>query len=172
MNFNQEATAVDNLAQRGFTLIELMTAIIVLAILAAVAFPSFRSLIVGQRVKTASFDIMSSLTLARSEAIKRNTNVALMPSNASWLNGWTIAAGASILKQQEALGDGLAVTCYSGAIASPCSTITYTSRGRLPAGAAALAIQINTNEAGGGFGTRCISLDPSGRAISKQSNCL
>ncbi len=159
-------------AQHGFTMIELMVTVIVLAILTAVAIPSFRSFIVGQRIKTASFDLMSSLLMARSEAIKRNTNVDVTPG-ASWANGWNVAAGATVLKQQEALGNGLSITCFSGAAASPCAKVTYSGRGRLPAGSVMPSIQITANDANiaSGFGTRCISIDLSGRPSSKRANC-
>ena len=52
----------------GFTLIELMVTIAIAAILATLAAPSFREYIVSQRIKNASFDLFTALTLARSEA--------------------------------------------------------------------------------------------------------
>jgi Tfp pilus assembly protein FimT len=41
------------------------------AILAAVAAPSMSTMLVGNRIRTSGTDLMSSLLLARSEAIKR-----------------------------------------------------------------------------------------------------
>lgn len=59
----------------GFTLIELMVTIAVAAILLAVAVPSFRHLIISNRLTTAANNVVTAVTLARSEAIKRNANV-------------------------------------------------------------------------------------------------
>lgn len=59
----------------GFTLIELMVTIAVAAILLAVAVPSFRHLIISNRLTTAANDVVTALTVARSEAIKRNADV-------------------------------------------------------------------------------------------------
>jgi len=167
---------------RGFTLIELMVTIFVLSILASIAAPSFRSFIVGQRIKSASFDIMSSLYMARSEAIRRNASVDIVPATntnvtpaTSWLNGWDImfpSGSTTSLKNQTALGSGLVITCYSGTTAGACQTITYGSNGRL-AGTVVPSIQITSNDSAvaTGFAVRCISIDLSGRPNSKKANC-
>jgi len=62
---------------RGFTLIELMVAITVLAILLGLAIPSFRDASLGSRLTGYSNDMVASVRLARSEAIKRNRVVVL-----------------------------------------------------------------------------------------------
>lgn len=59
----------------GFTLIELMIGVAVLAILLSVAVPSFQNLIERRRVTAAAESILSALQLARSEAIKQNSTV-------------------------------------------------------------------------------------------------
>jgi type IV fimbrial biogenesis protein FimT len=159
-------------SNRGFTLIEMMVTVIVLAILTAAALPSFRSFIAGQRIKSASFDIMSSMMLARSEAIKRNADVDVKPVSGSWLNGWTVAVSASgaTLSKQSALSSALTITCYSGAATvTPCPTVTYNSNGRLSIGAAP-AIQLSSTSTTG-IATRCIGIDLSGRPNSKKAGC-
>lgn len=61
--------------QTGFTLTELMIVIAILGTLAAIAAPSFNSVIERQRLVSASEAILSDLRWARSEAIKQNEEV-------------------------------------------------------------------------------------------------
>jgi prepilin-type N-terminal cleavage/methylation domain-containing protein len=64
-------------ATRGFTLIELMIAIAVFAILLAIAVPSFRDASLAARLGSIANNMVASVQLARSEAIKRNAVVRL-----------------------------------------------------------------------------------------------
>lgn len=79
-------------ASAGFSLVELMTVIIILGILAAFAAPSVRSLATNQRLKTTSFDLVMSMMLARSESIKRGARVYVMPEANDWTRGWCVVA--------------------------------------------------------------------------------
>lgn len=75
------------LRSRGFSLIELMVAITILAILLALAVPSFQDMIQRNRVRTAAADLSDSLNLARSEAIKRGSSTRLCIDDE---NAWTV----------------------------------------------------------------------------------
>lgn len=156
--------------RRGFTLVELLTVIVIVGILASLAVPSFRSFVVQQRIKTTSFDMMASLTLARSEAIKRNSTVSITPTDGSnWQSGWAVAVGATPLTRQAALS-GLSVICKSGtAIVNPCPAITYNSNGRV-LGTTPPSIEISSTSADSSS-TRCISVDLSGRPNSRKAGC-
>lgn len=93
---------------RGFSLIELMVVIAIMAILLGVAAPALRDFVAGQRVKAASFDLASAVALARSEAIKRNAAVTVKPnSGTAWESGWkveTTGAVTTISEQQATSG--------------------------------------------------------------------
>lgn len=60
----------------GFTLLELMTAIVVGSVMLSIAVPSFRQMIASSRLTTQANEVVAALNLARSEAIKQNTRVA------------------------------------------------------------------------------------------------
>ena len=62
---------------RGFTLIELMVAIAVVAILMTTGVPAFSSLIGNNRLAAQAADFQGSLGYARSEAIRRGQNVVV-----------------------------------------------------------------------------------------------
>src|SRR4030065_680108 len=74
----------------------------VAGILATMAVPSFKSLIQSQRVKNAGFELYSSLALARSEAIKRNSDVTIATTtNANGELSWDITAGSAVIRNQD-----------------------------------------------------------------------
>jgi len=154
---------------RGFTLAEVLVVVAIMGILTAVAIPSFGPFVAGQRIKTASFDMMSTLTLARSEATKRNTNIVISPTGGNWQNGWTVANGATTLSTQSAL-KGLSIDCWSGSVTAACpATITYTNNGRLST--ASPSFRMFNTTVTTSANTRCIGVDLSGRPNSKRGNC-
>lgn len=75
--------------QRGFTAVELMVAVAIVAVLAALAAPSFTLLMERWRVRSASEDLTSALYYARSEAIKRGGGVAI-DATSGWNQGWKV----------------------------------------------------------------------------------
>ena len=66
-----------NIRGRGFSLIELMVAVSVLAILMAMAIPNFTTWIRNARVRTVAESLQSSLRLAQAEAQRRSRSVVL-----------------------------------------------------------------------------------------------
>lgn len=64
----------------GFTLIELLITIMVVAILMAVGFPSYQLMVANNRSQTQVNELVTSLNLARSLAIKKHRNVTICAS--------------------------------------------------------------------------------------------
>lgn len=71
-------------AARGFTLIEFMTTIAVLGVLLVAGVPAMRGLIENGRIRAAGESLKYGLTLARTEAVRRNTQVSLVTDAAGW----------------------------------------------------------------------------------------
>lgn len=92
--------SVEPLRSKGFTLIELMVVVAMLAILASLAAPSFADAIRRQRVEGMREEMLASIALAKTEAITRGQRVVMLrttpcprAANATdWDCGWTVFA--------------------------------------------------------------------------------
>ena len=114
--------------QIGATLAELMVVLAIAAILAGLAIPVFASLIHSSRLSSATTELLVSLHLARSEAIKRNSRAVICISaggstcatGGGWHQGWLVFhdannnaaldSGESVINARQALPDSIRVT--------------------------------------------------------------
>lgn len=76
----------------GFTIIELMTTLAVVAVLAAISAPSFSEMLRSHRLTTQANLFLSQMHLARSEAVRRGQPVMILSNSSSqdWADGWII----------------------------------------------------------------------------------
>lgn len=133
--------------QRGFSLLELMVTITVMAILLAIAVPSFRDLIHRSEVSSASNEILGSMAYARTEAINRGQLVSMCASSTgdacsgstAYDTGWIVytypAGAASANKAYVAASSILlrATTARSGVsvISNTGTVVTFGQQGQL-----------------------------------------
>lgn len=104
--------------QAGFTLIELMVTIAILAIVLGIAIPSFSNILMNNRIDTAAQELYGALQLARSEGVKRKEGIRICRSNADfdecangtdWSSGWLMVESGEVLRVWQP-GAGLVIT--------------------------------------------------------------
>lgn len=88
----------------GFTLLELIITIAIVGILVGVAIPSFTSIITSNRLTAYANELVTTLNLARNEAVKRGISVTVRKvddnsftnkgAGANWEDGWDIFTDA------------------------------------------------------------------------------
>ena len=143
-------------AAPGFTLIETLMVVVILAVLAGIAAPSMRAFMDSQVVKTPASDLYSSLVLARSEAIKRNAAIEVAPAATDWAQGWQVrlqATPTTVLRTQRRY-PRISIS------ASTAGTVTYGGNGRLSTSATLFRVLVPGNAEAR---MRCVTVDVTGR---------
>jgi len=84
---------------RGFTVIELMITVAIAVVLVALAIPSFRATMVSNTVTQTTNALLHDLNIARSEAVRRGTLVAVISNSGTnnWSSGWYVQADGKFL---------------------------------------------------------------------------
>lgn len=109
---------------RGFGLIESMVTVAILAILLAVAVPSYQQMIANGRTRTIAESFRAGVDLARAEAMRRNAPVSFgvvssactaSTSDTSWVVfGGTTCSDASTIQRFDGGASGAGVTVDAG----------------------------------------------------------
>ncbi len=171
----------------GFTLVELMMTVAVIAIVAAVALPSFEDITKRNRATTIANTMLATLAYARSEAAIRSVNVQISPTdNVNWANGWQVIADTNndnaftaadtVLKVYGGISNHSTLTLDNNILAN--GTIQFQPSGQLALSAGGLpaaeqfTYRALTNCNPGRTYKRIILLSPGGMTrISTDQNC-
>lgn len=164
----------------GFTLVELMITLALVAILATVAVPSFTSFIANNRLTAQTNELVASLNLARSEAIKRGTRVSVCRSNnntgcgGTWNEGWivfvdggstgTVDGTDTVIRAAARPGGSATLSVTSGGAAT--NFVQFQSIGLTTAAQFTLAASNCT-----GMNKRVVTVLNSGRIATQKANC-
>ncbi len=157
-----------SLAASGFTLVELMIGLVLLAILLGVGVPAFRSFILDQRLRAASNDLNIALITARSEAVKRNRAVSVVALDDDWAAGWVIPSPepgeADLLTH---FSSGQVVVTKE---ANPSDPVVFSPAGRVLSAGLLQEFEIVAGT-GAGSATACVRLRLDGRVEYCKQAC-
>lgn len=162
-------------ANRGFTMIEVMIVMAIMAILFGIALPEFENFFNNTRRSSAITLLMADLNQARAEAIKRNRRALVCVKDAAgtacgtgtnWQDGWLVCAdedsdndcdAADIINQRPALDRKLTLV-------GTAAVMRFNPNGNNGSGAAST---LTVNGTWTGAVARVITIAPSGRVSSQ-----
>lgn len=132
--------------QGGVTLVELIVTITIIGVLAALAFPSFESILANAQIRAAAQALHDGLQLARAEGIRRNERVKFVLGSNS---NWTVATDSGTTLQTRPAGEGSATVTVTP---SGATIATFNALGRIVgnADASASLTQLDIAVASGG----------------------
>jgi type IV fimbrial biogenesis protein FimT len=85
---------------RGFTLIELMIVISIIAITAIAISPALKSMTANSVAERLLGELRLDLMFARNQAISLSRPMVVTPISNKWSNGWQVFDGATLLRQR------------------------------------------------------------------------
>lgn len=171
---------------QGFTLTELMVVIAIIAILLTIGLPSFNETLQRNRVATLTNEVIGSLSLARSEAIRTSRGGGVCPSSdgatcgGSWDAGWLVWANQGVANATFESGDllirridahpSMVVAATNTLSSATVPVIAFDARGRVLT-PSTVALQPASCRAGREL-VRRLTINAAGQVSTTRSNCI
>lgn len=87
---------------QGFTILEMLIALVVLAVILSLAVPSFRDTASRSALKTTTMDLIASINNSRAQAVSLGSTATLAASDGtSWSKGWDMSLPAPHADQNQ-----------------------------------------------------------------------
>jgi prepilin-type N-terminal cleavage/methylation domain-containing protein len=113
--------------QPGFTLVEMLVAVAIAALLLVMAAPQYALWIADAHIRSAAESIASGLRWAQAEAIKRNTQVEFILNPTTATGGWdahVVTDAAGVFVQTGKFADGAGNSQFA-VIPAGTTTVTF-----------------------------------------------
>ena len=133
-----------NIKQRGFTLIELMVTVAILAILVGIGVPAMNNFLNSNRHTAHTSSLKQAIQYARSEAVAKNQDVSICASSdgatctGAWSQGWIVrlVSDGTVLR----VWNGLSNNSTIGGAGAVTTTFSSTGEKTVPAGTSVFTI--------------------------------
>ncbi len=160
------------ISMRAFTLIEVMVAVSVLAILIAVAVPSFTAQIQRNKMRSTTADLIVAVAHARNEAVTRAKTLYVHPKNTGWNSGWCVSTlstscGDSSQNLREFTGPR-GISLQGSVNSSATTALAFNSLGHLDNSIASNRFSICASTSTQGTKIEILSL---GQALTQDCTC-
>jgi type IV fimbrial biogenesis protein FimT len=177
--------------ESGYTMMELIMVVVIVAILAAIALPSFKYVTTSNRISSEVNGLLGDMQFARSEAIKEGLPVTVCSStdgtscaaSANWQTGWIVfmdlngdgarQGNESILRLQGPFAPGDTFVADNAAFTGA----TFNRMGYAQTHAAVTVTVLLHDSTNTSAWTRCLAITSVGlvttqKAIPAQGNCI
>ncbi len=161
---------------KGFSVIELLAAVAILAIMLTFAIPSYQEFIINYRTSEQANSLLADIATARTEALRYQRTVRLEAAAGGWNDGWKVwvdldgdgvdDGGEETMRRQPAQTDDFSVAAVDGG-GTAVTILAFGNTGNLTAPATRVEIAVcrpDDDEAK----SRGVSVEPNGRAGSKK----
>ncbi len=136
-------------AARGFTLVELMVGIAVLAVLATTAAPYLGDMVVNSRLRESGNLLFTEALMAQSEAVKRNTTVRVSTNGVSvQVLDMTVPATPVVLRARTLTSN----------VTAPVASFDFGPEGRPAPFGTAVSVNLSTSSTACSADVRCPGL--------------